>query len=145
MKILEVSLTNQRSPQVKILEVSLTNQRSPLVKILEVSLIKKMILKMNWIISTSFCVKKWYFHCPRGKIIDWGMRSYFFPTNQRAFYISKKLNLTCFLYIYLFIYLGGSPINILDLDVPANHLEFSQIIPFFPDLEELKLCYKVTI
>ena len=25
-------------------------------------------------ISTSFCVKKWYFHCPRENMIDWGTK-----------------------------------------------------------------------
>ena len=34
---------------------------------------------MKWGISTFFCVKKWYFHCPSEKIIDWGTRSSFSP------------------------------------------------------------------
>ena len=45
----------------------------------------------------------------------------------------------------MLFYLAESPIHIIDMGLPANHVDFSQIIPFFPDLEEIHLCYKVRL
>ena len=32
----------------------------------------------KWSISTHFCLEKWYFHCTREKMMDWGTKSSFF-------------------------------------------------------------------
>ena len=36
-----------------------------------------------------------------------------------------------------------TPVQILDMDIPPNHLDFSLLLPLIPNLEELHICCQV--
>ena len=62
---------------------------------------------MKWGISTTFCLKKWYFHCIREKLMDWSTKSSFFP-GYGYFHIRKRLHFNRIAHLFpqgFFIYL----------------------------------------
>ena len=53
------------------------------------------------------------------------------------------IRITAVVNIYSPQSLVPTPINIVNMGLPANHIDLSVVLPFFPNIEEIHLIYQV--